>query len=296
MPQPTFRYPLWRTAAVVVSLATCSASGPARSQITALTPAETKGWQEYAYPDAGFAAQFPAQPILSEGSYRAAGVSAPSRTYAARKGGIDFSVTVADFNGTSVEQKAAIDDVVKAFAQAGEIKLDVTERIDRQFGRELRVSAKDGSILATAIFFYDHRLYVLAGKALPPNPDPTSAETVRFQQSLEFIDKDGRRPRRPEDGGGAGFARDFGLGPGPRGEGRGEGGGEGRGRRRPPPEAFADCKGKASGDSVQHQIPNGEKVAATCVQTPEGLAARPIRGPRGDGRGPPDGPPEGPPG
>lgn len=42
----------------------------------------------------------------------------------------------------------------------------------------------------------------------------------------------------------------------------------------PPPQAYADCKGKKAGDSVQHTTPEG-KVAATCVESPAGLVARP---------------------
>jgi Spy/CpxP family protein refolding chaperone len=45
----------------------------------------------------------------------------------------------------------------------------------------------------------------------------------------------------------------------------------------PPPQAFEDCKGQADGARVAHTTPKGV-VAATCVQTPEGLAARPDRG------------------
>lgn len=60
------------------------------------------------------------------------------------------------------------------------------------------------------------------------------------------------------------------------------------GERGPPPQAFADCRGHAAGDKVQHTTPEGV-VAATCVETPKGLAARPDRP-----MGPPppkDGPP-----
>lgn len=46
---------------------------------------------------------------------------------------------------------------------------------------------------------------------------------------------------------------------------------------RPPPSAFADCKGKRAGDSVQHATREGP-VAATCVESPDGLVARPERG------------------
>ena len=48
--------------------------------------------------------------------------------------------------------------------------------------------------------------------------------------------------------------------------------------REPPAQAYADCQGKRAGDSVQHRTREGS-VAATCVDTPNGLVARPTRGP-----------------
>jgi len=51
-------------------------------------------------------------------------------------------------------------------------------------------------------------------------------------------------------------------------------------RQGPPPQAYDDCRGKQAGDVVQHTTREGV-VAATCVETPQGLAARPDR-PRGD--------------
>jgi hypothetical protein len=52
------------------------------------------------------------------------------------------------------------------------------------------------------------------------------------------------------------------------------------GRHEPPPQAYEDCKGKKAGDTVQHATPEG-KVAATCVDSPQGLVARPSQ-PRGN--------------
>jgi len=51
-------------------------------------------------------------------------------------------------------------------------------------------------------------------------------------------------------------------------------------RQGPPPQAYDDCRGKQAGDAVQHTTRDGV-VAATCVETPQGLAARPDR-PRGE--------------
>jgi hypothetical protein len=47
-------------------------------------------------------------------------------------------------------------------------------------------------------------------------------------------------------------------------------------RSDPPTQAYEDCKGRSAGDTVQHTTPDG-KVAATCVESPKGLVARPTQ-------------------
>jgi hypothetical protein len=229
-------------------------------------PARAQSWKEYAYPDAGFSAQFPARPTVAELQYRAKDVTAPARVYAAHQGSADYSVTVADLSASAVDKDAAIAEAARAFIGAGEVRLDVIERIDREFGRELIVIGKDGAHTATAIFYVNRKLYILAGR--------TDAERgpigVRFQQSLQFVDAQGKPPRRPEDGPGPGGPA---FGP-PPGDGDPQGQGP-DGRRRPPPQAFSDCRGKSEGAAVKHTTPRGDVVAATCVRTPDGLAARP---------------------
>jgi hypothetical protein len=56
-----------------------------------------------------------------------------------------------------------------------------------------------------------------------------------------------------------------------------------QGGREPPPKAYTDCRGKKSGDTVQHTTGEGV-VAATCVESPNGLVGRPTQG-RGPGLG-----------
>ena len=46
--------------------------------------------------------------------------------------------------------------------------------------------------------------------------------------------------------------------------------------RRPPPNAFQECRGKFEGDTVLHSTPEGF-VSSTCMNSPEGLVARPVR-------------------
>ncbi len=45
-------------------------------------------------------------------------------------------------------------------------------------------------------------------------------------------------------------------------------------RHEPPAQAYTDCLGKKAGDAVQHATPEG-RVAATCLDSPKGLVARP---------------------
>ena len=106
--------------------------------------AQAQDWKEYDYPDAGFAAQFPAPPTVSEIQYRAGAVAGPAKVYTARLGSADYSVTVADLSGSAADETAALDAAVKDLAGSGQIKLDVRARIDRQFGREVSVQNKDG--------------------------------------------------------------------------------------------------------------------------------------------------------
>ena len=55
------------------------------------------------------------------------------------------------------------------------------------------------------------------------------------------------------------------------------------GGREPPPQAYEDCQGRKAGDTVQHTTREGA-VAATCVESPNGLVARPNQG-RASGQG-----------
>ncbi len=235
----------------------------------ASVPALGQGWKEYSYPQSGFTVQFPAEPAVSQGSFHAgAGPSVPSTTYSVRQDGIDYSVMVADYSGQRIDGQTAMAEAIKALGDVGEIKVDTSERIDRDFGHDITLARKDGSRSMMAIFFVGNRLYELDGKALAPNAEAGSGKTARFQQTLVFIDAQGRQPTRPEDGAGPG-----GRG-GPGGWGGPPGGPGGPGRGPPPASAFEDCKGKAEGAAVQHKTPQGS-VAATCVSGPQGLFARP---------------------
>ncbi len=151
-------------------------------------PAAAQSWKEYAYPEYAFTVAFPAEPRVETTIYRSAdGRSAPARVYSAAAGNGVFKLTVVDLSNATLEEGDVIDHAVKMLSQAGEIKLDIPHRISRVFGRQLSIQAADGSFSSVAVFYHDRRLYQIEGKALARN---TTADAIRFQQSLVFTDSD----------------------------------------------------------------------------------------------------------
>ena len=165
---------------------TFPALGLACALLLAATPA--LAWDIFTFPEAKFAAQFPAQPQVGSAKYRTtAGLELPAQRYWIQDGNVAYSVVFADFSGTALEKDAVIADGVKAFGQEGEVLVDVEARINSEYGRELSVRRRDGGHDIVAIFFFDSHLYVLNGRAAAPDPNAATANLIRFQQSLNFM-------------------------------------------------------------------------------------------------------------
>jgi hypothetical protein len=225
--------------------------------------ASAQEWKSYPYPDPGFAIQFPSPPTEDQGTFKtAAGVTLPMTRYSVRQDHNVYSLKVVDYSTTTADPMATIAEAEKSFGASGKVTVAIDARVARSFGRELSVTGNDGSRSAIALFFVNKHLYVLEGQALPPNAIARSGDTIRFQESLNFIGANG--------GFGGGFGR--------------PGGGRGRGGFNP--QAQTACVGKAAGDAVQLDTPGGP-VAATCtlVARPNMPPNRP-NGPQ-NGQGPP---------
>jgi hypothetical protein len=163
----------------IVALALTGALGAA---------APASAWDIFSYPEAKFAAQFPAQPRMDLARYRTAkGLDVPARRYIAEEGNVAYVLTLADFTGTALEKDEAIADAVKVFGSQGKVLVDVEARINSEYGRELSVDREDGGHDILAIFFFDQHLYVLNGRATPPDPGASTGNLIRFQQSLNFL-------------------------------------------------------------------------------------------------------------
>ena len=130
-------------------------------------PALAAVWSHYAYSDDGFAVQAPVEPKPVKGTFKMpGGASAPEVTYVGREDDAVFQVTVIDLRGTSIDKQGALDMGVKALSALGQVKGNVEERIDREFGRNLTIEGADGSRTTASVFYVNGRLYELVGKAL----------------------------------------------------------------------------------------------------------------------------------
>jgi hypothetical protein len=151
------------------------------------SPAAAQSWTEYSYPDYAFTVSFPAEPKVETTTYPSAdGRSVPARVYTAAHDGGVFRMTVVDLTNAALEESAVIDHAVKTLSQGSEIKLDIPHRISRVFGRQLSIRAADGSHSSVAVFYYKQRLYQIEGKVA----GNSTADAIRFQQSLVFTDSD----------------------------------------------------------------------------------------------------------
>lgn len=233
-------------------------------------------WSRQEFPADHFAVQLPIALTSSKAEVIGpSGQKLTANVYRAKQEGATFEVAVVDLAGLSDE--AALAWGAKVVTGQGKVRVAVTERIDRVFGRNLTIDTPDGGQSTAAVFYVKDKLYMLQGKTPASSSNDMTIQALRFQQSLEFVGY-GFEAGRPENR----IADDAQGNPGRPYQSQGNG----ARRLQPPPQAFADCKGKAAGDPVQHTTPSGV-VAAHCVMTPKGLAARPDRPLSGAPEGPP---------
>jgi hypothetical protein len=142
------------------------------------------------------------------------------------------------------------------------VNADTGARVNGNHGRELTITESDGSRADIAIFFVNNHLYTAVGQALPPNPMERSADTVRFQESLQFpVDDSGFLGLFGGRGRTSFHAASSAVTIGGSGSNAGE-----HSKTVASQHADAACVGKSAGDVVQLDTPNGP-VRATCTLT-----------------------------
>src|SRR5471032_1237081 len=89
-------------------------------------PAAAQTWQEYAYPDAGFAASFPAPPQITNAPYAMAdGKSVNQQSYSVAQPARLYRVTVTDFSDQAIEADDAINQAAERLHGQGDVSFDM---------------------------------------------------------------------------------------------------------------------------------------------------------------------------
>jgi hypothetical protein len=180
-------------------------------------PSFAQGWIEYASRDDFFSVNFPGQPKVTEITYATEyQITLPGRVYSYEDGRNRYSVTVIDYttaerihteraskcraaggdgdscnNPGRAEVRGAIVYATFGFLQRdakvthyGNYNADLVE------GHRLQLLNPDGSRTFAVIHMHEYHLYILEGTVAPGQPPP-----ALFQQSLGFLDKEGKRIR-----------------------------------------------------------------------------------------------------
>ena len=174
-------------------------------------------WVEYASQADFFSINFPTQPKIDTIMYATEyGLKLPGHIYSAQEGPSRYSVTVVDYTNAAkmheerskeclatgkypdfcsdhgrLDLRGAID-----FATWTYLKKDTKVTFfayynsDLVEGRQVQLTNPDGSRTFLAIHMHENRLYILDGTVPKGAPQP-----ALFQQSMGFIDKDGKRIR-----------------------------------------------------------------------------------------------------
>lgn len=140
-------------------------------------------WRTFTFAEMGVGAQFPAPPQITSAT-TASGAS--QTTYALDQDGALFRLTVTDFSSHGGDEGNAQKEALAALAAQGQVRLNLSECINGQPGRQLSITASDGGTTKASVFIVGHRLYVLEARLSPAAAADGSADAIRFQQSLRF--------------------------------------------------------------------------------------------------------------
>ena len=180
-------------------------------------PSFAQEWIEYASRADFFTVNFPAEPKVQSITYETEySITLPGRVHSYEDGKSRYSVTVVDY--TDVRKKHA--EKAKNCQAAGAYPDVCNDRADGELrgalvyasfkllerdarvthyayynsdlveGRRLQLTNPDRSRTFAAIHLHENRLYILEGTVSKGAPPP-----ALFQQSLGFIDKEGKRIR-----------------------------------------------------------------------------------------------------
>ena len=173
--------------------------------------ANAQDWQRYVDADEFFAVNVPGEPEVADVLYASEwGGQLPAKIYSLTAKDVDYRITVVNY-GTDDTNYVRVDDHTDddfpwlydfrgsiAYAahnirkRGGKVTFDAWHHIEMVEGHQLQITHEDGSRTYAGIYLYEDtgRLYILEAKA-PQGALPQGL----FQQSLNFLDDEGKRVR-----------------------------------------------------------------------------------------------------
>ena len=185
--------------------------------------ASAQEWTEYTNIKDGFSVNFPGQPRITEGTWNSQmNYTLPMRVYRAEKGRERYSLTVVDYSGIEQqgaeraktcppgnancranapaslgpgyshhdERGAIVYATFKLLQREGKLVNLTWEWQDMVEGHQVQLTNADQSRTYAWIGMHAHHLYIVEGTVPAKYPEPGL-----FQQSLGWVDKDGKRIR-----------------------------------------------------------------------------------------------------
>ena len=184
----------------------------AAALLFAAAPSLAQDWVEYLHLTERFGIMLPGVPEVSETTHRSAfDVVYPAHVYSVESMSGNYSVTVVDYtqaqrrhrerpdqtdasSGAGVwlmDVRAAVAHAAQSFrTRGGDVTFDAWADIDKVEGHNLQITNPDQSRSFIAIHLNDGRLYILEATVPRGFPPPGLV-----QQSLFFLDEDGKRIR-----------------------------------------------------------------------------------------------------
>lgn len=158
--------------------------------VTSAGPAAA-AWEEYVYPDRGFAIQFPARPQLRAGTHESTLVKGlPAATYSAEDDHVLYRITVVDLAGHTDAGGNLLNEAAYSLMREGDLLFTDFPRVyqDAQaiYGLTLVVDREDGSRARTSLYVSKGRLYIADAIVLPARGDKDMTVPSRFDQTIRF--------------------------------------------------------------------------------------------------------------
>jgi len=173
--------------------------------------ANAQDWQTFTDKDEFFAVNFPGEPEVTEFLYASEwGGNLAAKAYTLTANDVDYRLTMVNY-GKDEKSYVEVDDHTDddfpwlydfrgsiAYAahnirkRGGEVTFDAWHHIEMVEGHQLHITHADNSRTYAGIYLYEEqgRLYILEANA-PAGSLPQGL----FQQSLNFLDEDGKRVR-----------------------------------------------------------------------------------------------------